>query len=403
VAEAIAPPVETETMMIPHRTTPAAAATPAAARARPLAGLLALAALSMAAGCAVLHADDPGRAQAPPAWRVEPVFAIRANSGGESPGRGYFTLGEYYEGAAGWDHAAQAYRQAIALDPGYVEALNALGVLLARTGRADEAEGLLRRAVALAPTRASLHNNLGYLLLQAGRVPEAALELQAAVGADERNEIARSNLRMARARLDGATAGDDATPALATAAAAAAPRPIDARPSLPALADSGAPRMLVGFAPTVGALGRRAVDAAALQATAGDARRAGGVASEASAPAPAAPAARLEICNGNGVPGMAALVGRLLASQGLPASRLANEPPFSRQRTVVQYRTGHADAARRVAGLLPANARLEASLAGAAPSDVRVVLGRDWMAGAACAQRERCTQVSVAMATTGLQ
>jgi tetratricopeptide (TPR) repeat protein len=311
VAEAIAPPVETETMMIPHRTTPAAAATPAAARARTLAGLLALAALSMAAGCAVLHADDPGRAQAPPAWRVEPVFAIRANSGGESPGRGYFTLGEYYEGAAGWDHAAQAYRQAIALDPGYVEALNALGVLLARTGRADEAEGLLRRAVALAPTRASLHNNLGYLLLQAGRVPEAALELQAAVGADEHNEIARSNLRMARARL--------------------------------------------------------------------------------------------EICNGNGVPGMAALVGRLLASQGLPASRLANEPPFSRQRTVVQYRTGHADAARRVAGLLPANARLEASLAGAAPSDVRVVLGRDWMAGAACAQRERCTQVSVAMATTGLQ
>jgi len=358
---------------------------PIAAHRRALQRLLAGAGLSLASGCATLHDTPPPRA---PAWALEPVFDVSTPARASSAGRGYYTLGRYYEGSQQWEPAEHAYRRALATDADYPDALDALGVLLGRTGRAGEAEPLLRRAVALAPERAPLHNNLGYLLLAGGRTAEAARELQAAVAADPGDAAARANLRVAQARLEDAMALAAAGPAEAWARAIApttAPStqlaPVPASDSARRLAFAAAPVAQVAAAPApVVAQTPAAPWAAATLAT------------------PRAPVRRLEISNGNGVAGMAAQVGRLLARQGLPSATLSNAPSFARPETLVQYRPGDAEAALRVANSLPAAARLEPTLAPQAGTDVRVVLGRDWIARAPCLQRDDCRPVVVVAA-----
>ncbi|MBW8758710.1 MAG: LytR C-terminal domain-containing protein [Burkholderiales bacterium] len=361
---------------------------PITLRRRALESLLAGVGLSLACGCASLR-DAPAAppAKAPP-WRLEPVFDVSTPVRASSAGRGYYTLGRYYEGSKEWGPAERAYRRALAIDADYPDALDALGVLLGRTGRAGEAEPLLRRAVALAPARASLHNNLGYLLLAGGRTAEAARELEAGVAADPGDAVARANLRVAQARLEDAMALAAArsadpvgraiapTPAPSTQAA-----PVPASDPARTVAFMPAPALPIASPPaSVVAQTPAAPWAAATLAT------------------PRAPVRRLEISNGNGVAGMAAQVGRLLASQGLPSAALSNAASFTRPETLIQYRPGDAEAALRVANSLPAPARLEATLAPQAGTDVRVLLGRDWIAHAPCLQRDDCRPVVVVAA-----
>jgi Flp pilus assembly protein TadD len=120
----------------------------------------------------------------------------------------------------------------------------------------------------------------------------------------------------------------------------------------------------------------------------------------------AAPVSPLEISNGNGVPGMAARVGRWMASQGLPATRLSNQLPFAQQHTVVQYRSGQEALAQRVARSLPAAASAQTAPTAGLRSDVRVVLGRDWVKTAACLNTQSCqapaTVAAAAAAAAGV-
>ena len=54
-----------------------------------------------------------------------------------------------------------SFRQAVALNPRFVEALNNLGNALREQGEHDEALSLLRTALELRPQRAETHYNLG--------------------------------------------------------------------------------------------------------------------------------------------------------------------------------------------------------------------------------------------------
>ena len=110
------------------------------------------------------------------------------------------------------------------------------------------------------------------------------------------------------------------------------------------------------------------------------------------------PASRLEVSNGNGVAGMAASVGRWLAAQGLQTARLTNQRPFTQQQTVVEYRDGHEQAALRVARSLPTHAKAVPAPMQGLRSDVRVVLGRDWVQTAACLERNSCQPVATSVA-----
>lgn len=92
-------------------------------------------------------------------------------------------------------------------------------------------------------------------------------------------------------------------------------------------------------------------------------------------PAAPAPQPRLEIVNGNGVPGMAAALARSLAGAPVQVVRLANETSFQVARTRVEYRPAQEQAARQLARQLGTQVQTQA--ADCPASELRLVLGRD--------------------------
>ena len=127
-----------------------------------------------------------------PAEAVELIAtAIEINSG---EARYHNNLGLVHAGAGRTDAAGAAYRQASALDRGYVEPLINLATLLAGEGRAGEAEAVLGRAIELSPENASIHNNLGNVLKELDRPGDAAGSYRRALALDPRHVEALGNL-----------------------------------------------------------------------------------------------------------------------------------------------------------------------------------------------------------------
>lgn len=91
------------------------------------------------------------------------------------------------------------FRRYQALVPGDPQVLAHLGSALSELGRFSEAEPLLRQAVA-AQDDAVTHYNLGLLLAVTGRVDEAVVEYERALDRDARDINARINLAAALAR-----------------------------------------------------------------------------------------------------------------------------------------------------------------------------------------------------------
>jgi len=354
------------------------------------------AALLAAAGCAVL---EPGSAKQ---WKIEPVLSVTHSS---QSSQAYYALGQYFDGSMAWDKAIDAYRKAIAADAKNIAAYGALGVALAQADRLADAETTLRQAVALAPDRAHIRNNLGYVLLLSGKADEAVVVLKSVVEQDRGNAIAVANLNNAMGRSSVVVAAAQVPAQLpaespiqvpaqpptqspdrvATPSSAAAARLEEAAPPLD---------LRVGYQPTAvpAEPAKAATPTPAVPAT---------PATPAADAPPAPKASRLEVSNGNGVTGMAARVGRWLATQGVPTERLSNRQPFAQRHTVVQYRVGREDAALNVARLLPVNAKAESQPTPGLRSDVRVVLGHDWVQVAACLERNTCRPAaSLAMAGT---
>jgi Flp pilus assembly protein TadD len=353
------------------------------------------------------------------AWSVEPVLTVTHSA---ESSRAYYAMGRYLDGSLAWDKAIDAYRKSIAADAHNVEARNALGVALAQTGRLADAETALRQALVLAPDLAHVRSNLGYVLLLAGKSDEAVTQLKAALARDRNNATARANLREALAR-------SDALPHHATTAATApvtppevvasvrAPEAVESTPGSgtgsegvenesvpmtisvplpitavelprPLAASTTAPMTLrVVTTPTVPSLSERVAGADGVRPAAHVDP------GTSSTVRPAAPerGLRLEVSNGNGVAGMAARVGRWLTAQGTPVDRLSNQPRFAQQRTTIQYGHGHEEVALHIARSLPATAKADALPTRGLRSDVRVVLGHDWVQTAACLDHPSCS------------
>jgi tetratricopeptide (TPR) repeat protein len=345
-----------------------------------------------AAGCATHDADLSRQ------FRIEPVYSVSHATQSTASSQAYYTLGKYFDEMHEWGRAVDAYRQAVAADTANAEAVNALGVALAQGRHFAEAEATLRRAVDLAPERIHIRNNLGYLLLVEGRPQDAAAQLKVAVSQDPGNAIARANLRNAMSQAGSTPATEtvrqaQAAPVLAVDASAVAD--IGAVPvSAPATA---APMAAVPMAATAAIA---SADATATPAPMEMTRT------------PAAPLeagtlaalriARLEVSNGNGVNGMAAQLGLWLAARGVATQRLTNQHPYDQRRTVIQFRSGQEQAARRLAGLLPASAQTAARASPGLASDVRVVLGQDWRSMAGCLAQGSCRTASLEVAEADL-
>jgi protein O-GlcNAc transferase len=90
--------------------------------------------------------------------------------------------------------AEEALRQAVALNPGDVIALNALGVVVLRLGRGEAAIEAFRVAIGVRPEFADAHSNLGHALTSMGRFVEAEAACRAALAVQPDRADAWNNL-----------------------------------------------------------------------------------------------------------------------------------------------------------------------------------------------------------------
>ncbi|QDL37121.1 LytR C-terminal domain-containing protein [Rhodoferax sediminis] len=317
---------------------------------------------------------------APPAKMeitLQPVLRVRHSS--DQAAATYYQLGKYHQDRGNLDLARAAYSHSIALDSRPMEARNALAVIDAQQGRLDDATALLQQLVADYPAVAYLHNNLGYVYSMQGDDDAAVAALQRALALDAGDERARNNLKAVQA----ASAGHGA-PAAAAPAAATAPTPVPAAPAQ-GLAIVNPPetpqaRMeVVQIEPDVYQLRLKAAIASVLAdlQTGKPVAAAATLASAPAASAPPAKAARVEVANGNGVAGMARRIQGVLGRHGIAVNRLTNALPYTQQETKIQYRAGYEQAAEALKHALRGHAVVVATNSSSAPSDVRLVLGRD--------------------------
>ena len=75
------------------------------------------------------------------------------------------------------DQAIACHREALRLNPRYVEALNSLGDVLHEQGTGARPLPLYQQAVDLNPRRPDSHSNLGFALLHSRQTAEAASRL----------------------------------------------------------------------------------------------------------------------------------------------------------------------------------------------------------------------------------
>ncbi len=330
-----------------------------------------------------------------PETKVMPVVNLR--HGGEQA-QGYYELGRYYQSQNRYVLALDAYDKALATDPRHVEALNGRAALFAAQGRYDEAERDLRAALALAPAAAHLHNNLGYTLLLQQRPADAVVALEEAARLDPKSPKTWNNLGIAYAGVGDAVRAESSTRRaneLVTARASfgriSAPREAaPARTPQQSPAAAATPVLPPGWQ-LIGAAPGGARPAPNEPVTASAAASVPPAAVE-QPKAPAVPAYRLEVANGNGVDGMARKVGALLAVPGMRAPRLTNQVPYTQRATEIQYRDGHAAAAAALGERLPANPQSRISERLRFDTDVRVILGAD------CADAAALAKISAAAA-----
>lgn len=89
------------------------------------------------------------------------------------------------------------FREALRLEPHYLQARFNLGVALLQTGQSHEAVAVLRQAVEQSPQDAKIHNDLGCALVQCGRGDEAIAHFREALRRDPDYAPAHDNLGLA--------------------------------------------------------------------------------------------------------------------------------------------------------------------------------------------------------------
>lgn len=90
--------------------------------------------------------------------------------------------------------AESCYRRALALDPGYPEALHLLGMVAHQTGHTTDAISLIERAITARPLSAPFHNSLGLALRAAGKSAQAEDCFRKSIALEPKHAEAYANL-----------------------------------------------------------------------------------------------------------------------------------------------------------------------------------------------------------------
>ena len=321
--------------------------------------------LAAACACLGLGACASHTAHAP--QLAAPFDADRAYVAG----RGHFERGDL-------PAAQAAYEEALRHAPRHVNARNGLAVLHAQRGEHDAAIthwlALTQEAGPPQPRHAYLFSNLGHAYFLSGRDAQALPVLEQACLLDPLNALAWQHLAQVLERL-----GQHERAAVMRRQAQSL-QEHDLRRDLAILRDA-APQLVTAPAPA-----QEAPAMARIEITQGEgmARLQRVPAAVHSMPVAAperplvmagAPRPRLEILNGNGVPGLAAALARSLAGGPVQVVRLANEASFQVARTRVEYRPAQEQAARRLARQLGTQVQTQAT--DCPGCELRLILGRD--------------------------
>lgn len=309
---------------------------------------------------------------------IKPFYRV-SNSPGSA--YGYYLLGTYYAGQKRGEQAAEAFRQAIQIDPDLAEAHNALAMLHAGEGRYDEAVGNLVIAARVSPKVAKFHNNLGYVYHLKADYAGAVSEFRSALALDARYALASNNLQASCERL-----GVVAQRHLVVLAQGES-RLLEAAPcAATSLAHHSGPDIGEKLLDTTLTYLRRG----AAMLTSFTTSQADAVVADTavSGPSESTRAFRLEIANGNGTPGLAYRVRDALRQGGSPPPRITNMKSFTQRDTAIQYRLGFHEAARLLSLKIPTHPRLFRDADISPAVDVRLMLGKDITARTAMAIKE---------------
>jgi hypothetical protein len=346
---------------------------------------------------------------------VQPTLTLR-NSGGVDAEAMYF-LGRAYQERGRHQDAVRAFRAALAVEPRHAEAHNALGASYFALGQTAQAEQQFRAAIDAAPELAHLRNNLARLYTLSGHeptgpAPAVAAAPAAAVGsAPPAVAVAPAASVAPQAMASAPSAVVVATPAPAAISAPPTVAPASPVPAVNGrllsvasnvwelkMAPPATPAVAVSPLPSTPVVAVRTAAAVPPPSTPVVAARADAVVLPPSTPVVAVRAAaavpppsmtavaaprpangqRVEVSNGNGVPGLARRVAHFIETQGYRPPRTNNLQPFNQRRTELQYRIGARRQARELAALLTVTPRLVAVTSLERAATVRLVLGRDF-------------------------
>ena len=322
------------------------------------------------------------------------VKALMTVTHSSESGQAYYELGRFYQTRNQLDAAAAAYERALSVEPGHVEARNALGVVCGIQGRLDLAVSHFQEAVDRAPLSAHLHNNLGRAYYLQQKYDPAVKSLERAAALEPRNARTLHNLSQAYVGAGLAEKAQQAVQAAEKLEArnTAAIRAVLGNPIVTEskTVDSEAMSQPSKAGPPETSPGGEVVlqrndDMTLLLLSSGvyELRPVVPVSPEAAAPAvrgrttPPDIRFRLEVSNGNSTPGLARKVSDQLKRSGLYVVRVTNQFPYRQRVTEVQFRDGYTDAAENLAARLQQRVAIVRGERLRSDIHVRLVLGND--------------------------
>ena len=285
-----------------------------------------------------------------------------------------YQMGRQYQSEGRYEEAVATYISAIKRDHALADAHNSLGVLYAQEGRYDQAIAEFKTAIELKPGVAYLHNNLGYVLLLRGSNQEALSPLEIARHLEPGNEKVLFNLCLAHNRLG------DLAPESSRAAkvpSATLTKPATGSNKSGAQTETNDAQLTV-VAPGVYEIKLPTESQPELAAVSIP------VAKE-EKPLPPSPSQlaeksrpfKVEVSNGNGTPGLARRVARMLDQSGVHPARVTNYTNFRQVTTKIEYRNGYLAEASKLRQIFTTEAIPESSTSLRRDIHVRILLGKD--------------------------
>ena len=133
-------------------------------------------------------------------WRDSETLWTRALACTSRNKLAHNNLGNFLADRGRLAEAVAHYRQALEIEPGYVDAHFNLGTALCSQGRYDEAVAQYRQALRIQPDFMLAHNSLGEVLARQGRLDEALAQYQKALEIQPDFVLALNNLGEVLAR-----------------------------------------------------------------------------------------------------------------------------------------------------------------------------------------------------------